>query len=228
MIGASAKRQALLVEQRDSSYRFPHNSRMNRFGVIAAGMLFASTSLVKADQVADDGFTSLFNGKDLNGWVIENKGKFSVKDGVIFLDTGAGWLRSEKQYRDFELRLDFRFLSREADSGILIRADKDGKTWPARTYQVQTMDNESIAGLYVTGLERPKVQRDAELMRKLRKSVGEWQSYAITLKGSRAEIKLNGTLLTVAEGLTVRPGYIGLKGQSGLLEFKNLRIKEAK
>lgn len=201
---------------------------MDRLGIIAAFVLLTSTASRAADKHVEDGFTSLFNGKDLAGWVIENEGKFSAKNGVIFLDKGGGWLRSDKQYQDFELRLDFRFVNKGADSGILLRAGKEGKNWPAKTYQVQTMDNESIAGLYVTGLARPKVQRDVALMRKLRKPAGEWQSYAVAVNGDRAEIKLNGTLLTVAEGLTVQPGYLGLKGQGGLLEFKNLRIKELK
>lgn len=204
---------------------------MHRWWKITAFLLIAAPCGRGADQHVEHveaGFTSLFNGRDLTGWVIENEGKFSVKNGVIVLDKGGGWLRSEKQHQDFELRLDFRFLNREADSGILLRAGKEGKNWPARTYQVQTMDNESIAGLYVTGLARPRVRRDVELMRKLRKPAGAWQSYAITVKGDRAEIELNDTLLTIAEGLTVQAGYIGLKGQGGLLEFKNIRIKELK
>ena len=43
-----------------------------------------------------------------------------------------------------------------------------------------------------------------------------------------AEIQLNGGLITVADGLTVQPGYIGLQGEGGQLEFKNIRVKELK
>ncbi|MCI0683648.1 MAG: DUF1080 domain-containing protein [Gemmataceae bacterium] len=198
---------------------------MDRFGIFL--FLFLASPGGGAGPV-EPGFTPLFNGKDLGGWAIENQGKFSVKDGVIFLDRGDGWLRSDQQYQDFELRLEFRFINKGADSGILFRAGREGKNWPAKTYQVQTMDNESIAGLYATALTRPNVKRDVGLMRKLRKGAGEWQSYAITVTGARAEIKLNGALVTVADGLTVRPGYLGLKGQGGQLEFKNLRIRELK
>jgi hypothetical protein len=196
---------------------------MNRVGILTILILSASTSLR-----AGDGFTPLFNGKDLTGWVIENDGKFSVRDGVIVLDKGSGWLRSDKRYQDFELRLDFRFVNKGADTGILVRAGKEGKNWPAKTYQVQTMDNESIAGLYVTGLAKPKVKRDVALMRQQRKPFGEWQSYAIVLNGDRAEITLNGALITVADGLTVQPGHIGLKGQGAAVEFKNIRVKDLK
>jgi hypothetical protein len=177
---------------------------------------------------AEKGFVALFNGKDLTGWVRENKGKFSVKEGVIVLDRGSGWLRSEKEYQDFELRLEFRFISKGADSGIFLRASKDGSNWPAQNYQVQTMDNESIAGLFAMTHDRPKVKRDAARMRQARKPVGQWQEYVITLQGDHAEIKLNGEVITVGTGLTVQPGYIGLQGEDGQLEFKNIRIRAMK
>jgi hypothetical protein len=183
----------------------------------------------RAQEIAvEQGFTPLFNGKDLSGWTIENKGRFTVKAGVIVLNKGTGWLRTDKEYQDFELRMDFRFVSKGANSGIFVRASQEGKNWPAKNYQVQTMDNESIAGLYVTALARPKAKRDAEKMRRVRKATGEWQSYGILLKGEHAEVKLNGALITVAEGLTVQRGHIGLQGEDGQLEFKNLRIKELK
>jgi hypothetical protein len=184
--------------------------------------------LVSEEPHAEQGFVPLFNGKDLTGWVIENEGKFSVKGGAIFLDRGSGWLRSEKEYQDFELRLDFRFVSKGADSGIFVRASKEGKNWPAKNYQVQTMDNESIAGVFATALARPKSKRDAELMRKARKTAGEWQSYAITVKAEHIEVRLNDALVTSGTGLAVQPGHIGLQGEGGQLEFKNLRIREWK
>lgn len=196
---------------------------------IALGLTLMVGTISRAgDAKVEEGFTSLFNGKDLTGWIIENKGKFSVKNGAIFLDRGAGWLRSEKVYQDFELRLDFRFISKGADSGIFLRASKEGSNWPAKNYQVQTMDNESIAAVFATAHDRVKMKRDADLMRKVRKSGGEWQSYVITVKGDHAEVQLNGALITIADGLTVQPGHIGLQGEGGQLEFKNLRIKEFK
>ena len=195
---------------------------------VAALVLLALIITNAGGAQLEDGFSSLFNGKDLSGWVIENKGKFSVKNGAIFLDRGAGWLRSEKTYQDFELRLDFRFVSKGADSGIFLRASKEGSNWPAKNYQVQTMDNESIAAVYATALDRVKMKRDADVMRKVRKTGGEWQSYVITVKGDHAEVQLNGALITIADGLTVQPGHIGLQGEGGQLEFKNIRIREFK
>lgn len=193
--------------------------------LLAASCLFVNPASAEEPKV-EAGFVSLFDGKTLKGWHLMNDAKFSAKDGVILLDRGAGWLRSDKDYQDFELRLDFRFVSKGADSGIFIRAGKEGKNWPDKNYQVQTMDNETIAKLSTRGLSKATFKRDEDLMRKVRKATGEWQSYAITAKGSRVEIKLNDELVTTADGLSAQPGYIGLQGEGGVLEFKNLRIRD--
>jgi hypothetical protein len=201
--------------------------------LIAAGSVCLFVALAaaedkKADQpVLEKGFTSLFNGKDLTGWHVENNGKFSVKkkEGVIFLNRGGGWLRSDKQYKDFELRLDFRFLNKGADSGIFIKASKEGKNWPDKNYQVQTMDNDSICSLFGPGVKQKK---DAAKLKKVMKKTSHWQTYAITAKGKHLEVRLNGELINTVEGLDPRPGYIGLQGEGGQLEFKNIRIKVLK
>ena len=62
-------------------------------------------------------------------------GQFSVKGGVIFLNKGGGWLRSDKQYQDFELRLEFRFVEKNANSGIFLRSNDNAG--PNKAYQVQ-------------------------------------------------------------------------------------------
>ncbi len=207
--------------------------------LLSVGLALALVSLLaiptaaldkEADKsVVEPGFTSLFNGKDLDGWHIMNQGQFSAKEGVIFLNRGGGWLRSDKEYKDFELRLDFRFLNEKADSGIFIRASKEGKKWPSKNYQVQTMDDPSICSVFPAGL--PKLQnakKDAAKLKKVMKPTGEWQSYVITAKGPHVEVKLNGELIFEADGLVDQAGYLGLQGEGGLLEFKNIRIKQLK
>src|SRR4051794_8349177 len=102
-------------------------TRMIRRCSAAILLLVPLAALAADDKPAlEPGFTSLFNGKDLDGWHVMNDGQFSVKEGVIFLNKGSGWLRFDKEYKDFELRLDLRFLNKGADSGIFIRSGKEG------------------------------------------------------------------------------------------------------
>src|SRR5437868_2708369 len=82
-------------------------------------------------------FTSLFDGKSLAGWHVMNGAKFVAEDGVIKLHGGSGWLRSDREYADFVLKLEVRWMKPRQDSGIFLRASKEGKNWPDRRYEVQ-------------------------------------------------------------------------------------------
>src|SRR5437016_9626642 len=124
--GSSRERNAMTICRR--------NGLILLFGIALAARIAAGES--PASDKPETGFTSLFNGKDLDGWHIMGGGQFSAKDGVILLNKGAGWLRSEKQYKDFELRLEFRFVEKNANSGIFLRANDD--KGPSKAYQVQT------------------------------------------------------------------------------------------
>src|SRR6516165_10897030 len=142
------------------------------------GLVSSRAADEKKEFKLEEGFTSLFNGKNLDGWNIMNNGKFEAKDGVIYLNKGGGWLRSEKQYKDFDLRMDFRFMNKGADSGIFIRASMEGKNWPDKNYQVQTMDNDSICSIFTAGgLPKKSEKKDKDLLKKVMKPTMEWQSY---------------------------------------------------
>ena len=80
------------------------------------------------------GFVSLFDGKTLNGWTVREgpESAFYVADGSIVVPEAAGfpaWLRSEKQYENFDFRCDF-FIKGWMDSGIYFHAPEHGRnTW---------------------------------------------------------------------------------------------------
>ena len=76
---------------------------------------------------ADDGWTELFNGKDLTGWVQRGgKAKYAVEDGTIVgtsvLNTGNSFLCTAKNYGDFILEYDFKVDAR-LNSGVQIRSE---------------------------------------------------------------------------------------------------------
>ncbi len=71
-------------------------------------------------QAEDQGFVPLFNGKNLTGWQVFN-GKeevWAAEDGLLVTEGGGGgWLMTEQEYADFEVRLEFK-LSEECNSGV--------------------------------------------------------------------------------------------------------------
>ena len=187
---------------------------------LATGNIFAEQPAPAANN---DGFTSLFDGKSLDGWHIMNGGKFSATKGVIKLDGGRGWLRSDKEYTDFVLTLEVRWLKPKQDSGVFLRASKEGGNWPSRKYEVQCENSPRIA--YIFGAPQ---KRDAKLALKLLKEDQQWNRFEIKCEGSKCEVKFNGQVVATSDGFKNLKGYIGLQGESGQLEFRDIRIKVLK
>lgn len=173
----------------------------------------------------------LFNGWNLEGWEIQNGGRFSVEDGVLKIDKGTGWLRSEKTYADFTLIMEFRFLEKNANSGIFVRtgstSKKDENGWPDNGYQIQCMDTltgKPLATMLPYGAPPFEHKSDLDALDKAYKPAGEWHTYEIIAKGERLEVKLNGILITTCTSIKNREGHIGIQGENGLLEFRKIEL----
>ena len=155
----------------------------------------------------DEGFTPLFNGKDLTGWVYgfrgngaENKsGKgYQVENGVLFTTKeDGGNLFTEKEYADFVLRFDVK-LTENANNGIGIRAPLRGDAAYV-AMEIQVLDDN---GSKYTKLQPAQYHGSVYLMfpakRGFQKPVGEWNSEEITAKGRQITVKLNGTTIVDA------------------------------
>jgi hypothetical protein len=183
-------------------------------------------------------FVSLFNGT-LDGWVVENTtaNNFTVQDRVLKVQGPQGWLRSNEQYADFVLRVEFRCLTDDADSGIFVRAPGPPtnifiRGWPANAYQVQLRDmsrNKTTNPIWIGNLYRHRVAAgetvfDAEAAMAAVKPTGEWQTVEITATGDRLTVQLNGTVVTRAASIVNPRGHIGIQGETGTLEYRSIGI----
>jgi len=228
--------------------------------IIRIAFLFATVltlNLASADDQppVEEGFTSLFNGKDLTGWVYGKKpdGKenkvgvgYQVKDGVIYSTTkDAGNLYTEKEYANFVFRFEFK-LTEGANNGIGIRAPLTGDSAYVGM-EIQVLDNDAKRykkpdGTYAI---RPaqfhgSVYDVFPAKNGFLKPVGEWNSEEIRAEGSHITVTLNGTVITDADlstvtdpavlkkhpGLKNEKGHIGFLGHGDAVEFRNLRVKE--
>ncbi len=190
--------------------------------IVLAFFFVCFTSPVDAGKKEKEkGFVSLFDGKSLKGWHLMNNAKFVVEEGVFKLNGGRGWLRSDKEYADFILRLELRFMKPRQDGGVFLRASKEGRGWPKRRYEVQCENSKRMAKIFGA-----KYDLNVKLAQKVLKPVGEWNEYEIKLIGPNIEVRLNGELVTTSKSLTrLEKGYIGLQGEGGFHEYRNIRIK---
>ncbi len=194
---------------------------------VAAGLLLAAAGLhlQAADEGPPKGFTSLFNGKDLTGWKVPegDNGHWKVKDGVLDYDARSEAkkdknLWTEKSYRDFVLRIDWRLKTEPGfRHGVPIilpdgshKKDADGK-------EVKVEIDDVDSGIYLRGSGKSQVniwmwpigsgevygyRTDPKMPPEVRAAVtpkkhadkprGEWNTFEITLKGEHLWVKLNG------------------------------------
>ena len=191
------------------------NYRSFAFGV---GALFF---LAAYGPAKPEGFKeSLFNGKNLDGWVVTGC-EAGVEKGLLVLKDGDGFVRSVQRYGDFILELDWKARKpSQYDSGIYIRADlPTGKhVWPAK-YQVNLKQGEegTIVGMkeatMSSGLVKP----------------GDWNHFKITCIGKTAALEINGSPAWKTDKLENLDGFIGLQSEvknGGQFEFRNFEITE--
>ncbi|HSW45491.1 MAG TPA: family 16 glycoside hydrolase [Phycisphaerae bacterium] len=183
---------------------------------------------------SEDGFVSLFNGKDLAGWHVMGKPQgFEVKDGVIRSESGRGgfWLRSDKTYCDFIIRLDWR-VSKEGNSGVFFRSQLEGVPWePGHEAQISHQRRDAMictGALYDRVAADPRPDESAEV----------WHSYEIQCRGPNIRVFLDQVPVIDVDQRAVPVmkdfplcGYVGLQdshNDTGWIEFRNIRIKELK
>lgn len=190
-----------------------------------------------------DGFASLFNGKDLNGWV-GNKTAYQAKDGLIVVDPkggGGGNLFTEKEYSDFILRFEFQ-LTPGANNGLGIHAPLEGDAAYVGK-ELQILDN--TAPIYAD--LKPyqyhgSVYGIIPAKRGYLNPVGAWNREEVIVRGSQVKVILNGTTIVDGDfleaskngtmdgrdhpGLKRTKGHIGFLGHGSALKFRNIRIKD--
>jgi hypothetical protein len=178
---------------------------MNRRYWLLVVACLGLTGIPVVSQEQEKGFTPLFNGKDLTGWVYgsrasgaENKtGKgYQVENGVLFTTKeDGGNLFTEKEYADFVLRFDVK-LTENANNGIGIRAPLVGDAAYVGM-EIQVLDD---GGSTYKNLKPAQYHGSIYQMfpaeRGHQKPVGEWNSEEITVKGRQITVKLNGVTIT--------------------------------
>lgn len=182
------------------------------------GCLVLSQSALNAADTPEGQGKSLFNGQDLSGWVPMHDVTFEVKDGNLRLVKGMGWLRSEKQYGDFILELEWRALVEKYDSGIFIRSGLDGKPWPKNGWQLN-LRYDRIGGL-VRGFAN-MVPSETE-----RLPVNQWVKFRMEVRGKNITLHVNGEKAWEFSELDSERGYIGFQAEEKAFDFRNIRIQE--
>lgn len=178
----------------------------------------------------------LFNGKDLSGWKSTGKADvWGADEGMLFVKGGGGgWLMTEKEFADFELRFEFR-MPKMGNSGVALRSPLQGD--PAYVgMEIQLLDDPHWKGL------RP-VQQTGSIYdvvpaaKIVTRPFGEWNAMRIVARGRRIQVDVNDVNLVDADldkykehakrhpGLLRETGHIGFQSYNFRVDFRNIYIK---
>ena len=175
--------------------------------------------------------TSLFNGKDLEGWKNYGTEKWYVENGEIICESGPdaqyGYLGTEKHFKDFLLTLEFK---QEADgnSGVFFRSTIDGIKITGWQAEVAPPGKYS-GGIYESygrgWLIKPDPEKDKAL------KMGDWNQMKIKVVGSSVTTWLNDVeMISITDDkIGEGEGSIALQIHDGggiKVRWRNIYLKE--
>lgn len=198
-------------------------------------------------QLKQEGFVPLFNGKDLSGWkgLVKDppsrakmtpeelekaqiaadedmRAHWKVVNGVLVFDGKGHSLCTARDYKDFELFVDWK-IEKEGDSGIYLRGSPQVQIWDPAQWP------EGSGGLYNNKKGPSKPLKLAD------NPIGEWSTFRIRMVGEHVTVYLNNVLVVdnvVMENYWERDkpiyptGQIELQAHSTTLYFRNIYIRE--
>lgn len=173
----------------------------------------------------------LYNGQDLGGWWTPgNLASWKPeKDAIVCVNDNGNYLRTEREYGNFTLSLDYK-MAQGGNSGIGIRTARNG--WPSGDgMELQLLDEPS--GSPITRHSTMAIYGNLEPLARADRSQ-EWNRVVIKAEGYMISAWVNGELVqhaNTAELPELRrrhlKGWIGLQDHGARTEFRNLRILEA-
>ena len=200
---------------------------------------------------SDEGFKSMFNGKDLTGWqgLVENPvvrskmrrvdlerrqeeanlmvpANWSVKDGCIWFNGKGSNLCSVEEYGDFEMLVDWK-ITKDGDSGIYLRGTPQVQIWD--TSRTDVGAQVGSGGLYNNQIHPSKPLKVADNL------VGEWNTFRIVMVGEKVSVWLNGEMVVddvIMENYWDRKipifptGAIELQAHGTDLAFRDIYVRE--
>jgi len=211
--------------------------RLFNFVILMAGVVCSCS------QTNENQTTSLFNGKDLSGWVavtdtaggVCGDDVFTVNDGVISVKGNPfGYLRTEKKYTDYKLHVEWRWVGEGTNSGIFQRVQEPDKVW-ASGIECQLHAGDAGDFVCLGGARIAEVNAGPEVKFPVKKRNspagtienpdGEWNTAEIVCQGKNIKVYINGSFENECTAGEVA-GYIALQSEGGPLEFRNIWIEE--
>jgi hypothetical protein len=216
----------------------------------SAALLLCVLCEARAAEVPQ--FCDLFNGKDLTGWVNVNTAEdtWTVKDGLLVCSGHPiGVMRTEKQYENFILHIEWRHMEAGGNSGVFAWSEgtvPEGKRLP-KGLEVQMLELDWVnlhkmrdgtlppiayvhgelfgANGLKTVPDNPRGSRSKSIENRC-KGKGEWNVYDVVFVDGVVKLSVNGKFVNGVSQASVKKGYLCLESEGAEIHFRNIRIME--
>ncbi|QEF97602.1 hypothetical protein Mal15_16430 [Stieleria maiorica] len=204
----------------------------HRSFVRLSALLLTVSVCISPAALAHEGAHAIFDGKSLDGWEVrpekDTADHWKVEDGKIVCENEnqkGSVLWTTKNYKDYEIELDYQTSSEYYDTGVMLRGDG---------HQVQlgisgSLKKDMSACVYAPSDKRgsyPGVSEKGTEVLKL----GQWNHLRVVLTGKRIQTFHNGEPCVDYTGVAINDeGPIGLQLHGGhhmKIQFKNIKVKE--
>ena len=200
---------------------------MTRWATLVTALLFSAIAAFQytgaASGQAGGGWTTLFDGKNLDQWDSDGSATFKIEDGAVIATDKkdpkavAAYLISKQPYKNFQLRAEF-WVSDDANSGIFVRCNP--KAIGAKTcYECNIFDTRPDP-TYGTGA----IVYHAEV-NPMPKAGGKWSTMEITADKRHLVLVFDGKKTVDVRNGLFDEGHIALQFGVGTVKFRKVEIK---
>ncbi len=218
---------------------------------LAIASFLLAPCVVRAAESPIPAFRDLFNGKDLSGWVNVNTAEdtWKVRNGLLICSGHPiGVMRSDKQYENFILHIEWMHMEPGGNSGVFAwsSAKPNAESRLPDGIEVQMLELDwpklnKVNGVtppdaYVHGElfgvggvkivpDNPRGERSKSVENRC-KGRGEWNYYDVIAVDGVIKLSVNGKVVNGISRSTQRKGYLCLESEGAEIHFRNIRIME--
>lgn len=212
------------------------------FILLTAGMMACARKeeSKKTDAMVSGEPVVLWNGQNFTGWTfyladttVPSPEVWSVREGNLSCaGVPNGYIRTEQEFSDYLLTLEWRWMEEPGNSGVLLHVQKPDAIWPVCIEgQLKSGD---AGDVYLIGGTSVKEQTDKQSPRIVKRQdssenePGAWNRYEITCNADSIRLVVNDVLQNVVSGASVIRGHIALQSEGKPIEFRNITVTPLK
>jgi hypothetical protein len=172
----------------------------------------------------NEGWITLFNGKNLDNWFVKGNAIWTVKDGIMIGDGGMGHIYTNAVATDFEIKGTFK-ISDNGNSGLYFRAntpEDNPDSWP-RGYEAQIDNHQDAHTAWMWKPGNPTAKAKSLITKD-----NEWFTMSVKMVGNHMQIWVNDELMTEYDDAEYAKGHFAIQGHNPgqTIEIKELAYKD--